>query len=183
MMVSLDGFFEGPKHDLSWHNVDAEFNEFAIKQLDEADTLIFGRRTYELMAGYWPTKAAQEDDPGVAERMNNFPKIVFSKTLKNAGETEVWKNIRLIKNNAVEELIKLKKQPGKAMAVLGSSTLCVSLIPTGIIDELRIMVNPVVIGKGTALFNGIKGMLKLKRIKTRSFKNGNIVLYYQPVKK
>ena len=80
-MVSLDGFFEAPKRDINWHNVDDEFNEFAIEQMNTVDTLIFGRVTYEFMVSYWPTSEAITNDPIVAEKMNSLPKIVFSKTL------------------------------------------------------------------------------------------------------
>src|SRR5579863_704149 len=129
IMVSLDGYFEGPGHDLSWHNVDAEFNDFAIEQLDEADTLLFGHMTYDLMAGYWPTAAGNEDDPGTAARMNKLPKIVFShQDLKPE-----WENTRLVMADKLAgELTKLKKQPGKDLLVLGSSNLCVSLLEQGL---------------------------------------------------
>jgi dihydrofolate reductase len=80
MVMTLDGFTEGPNGAFDWPNVDDEFNEFAISQLDDIDTLVFGRRTYEGMASYWPTPAALAGDPIFAERMNRIPKIVFSKT-------------------------------------------------------------------------------------------------------
>src|SRR6476660_2988966 len=103
MMVSLDGYFEGPGHDISWHNVDAEFNDFAIAQTAKVDTLLFGRKTYELMASYWPTELAK-DDPVVAGQMNETSKIVFSATLESAA----WHNTRLVKNNALETVRQLK---------------------------------------------------------------------------
>lgn len=181
MMVSLDGYFEGPNHDLSWHNVDREFNDFAIKQLKETDTLLFGRRTYQLMERFWPSEAGRRDDPDVAEAMNNMPKIVFSIKLKEVRETKYWKNIRLIKNNIKEELLKLKKMKGKNMVVLASSNLCVSLLNMGLLDEIRLMVNPVVIGRGTTLFAGLNKKIKTKLIKTRIFGNGNVLFYYHPL--
>ncbi len=182
MMVSLDGFFEGLNHDLSWHNVDAEFDEFAIRQTRGADILLFGRKTYELMAGFWPTEHARETDPIVARLMNTKPKIVFSKTLTKVEEKANWKNIRLIKKNIVEEIKKLKKQTGKDLAIYGSNNLTVSLIDKGLVDEFRIMVNPVVLGRGNLLFTDIKGKLDLKLIKTKTFSSGNVLLYYQPIK-
>src|SRR5215813_2951666 len=100
MMVSLDGFFEGPDHSIDWHNVDEEFNEFAARQLDEVDTLVFGRVTYEGMASYWPTVSAIEDDPVIAGKMNSLPKIVFSRTLEMAN----WENSRLVKENIEGEV-------------------------------------------------------------------------------
>jgi dihydrofolate reductase len=104
-LVSLDGYFEGPNRDISWHNVtsgsgmDAEFNEYAVDMLSDLDTLIFGRVTYELMASYWPTPDAIKNDPIVAEKMNTLPKIVFSRTLDKVE----WHNARLVKNNIEEE--------------------------------------------------------------------------------
>lgn len=180
MMVSLDGFFEGPNHDLSWHHVDAEFNEFAIEQTKVVDTLLFGKRTYELMRDFWPTEHARKTDPIVANLMNTTAKIVFSRTPQKVKETEHWKNVRLVKGNLEEEIKKLKDQPGRDIAVYGSNNLSVSLIQMGLLDEIRIMVNPVVIGNGTFLFKGIKNKLNLKLLRIRTFKNGNILLYYQP---
>lgn len=175
-MTSLDGFFEGPDHDLSWHNVDAEFNEFAARQANEADTLLFGRRTYELMAGFWPTEAAKRADPVVAGIMNTKPKVVVSKTLDKVE----WENSRLIKDNVIEKITELKQQPGKDIAIFGSNNLCVSLIPAGLIDEFRIMVNPVAIGKGNSLFAGTREKLDLRLIKVREFASGNVLLCYRP---
>src|SRR5579863_9002836 len=94
MMVTLDGYFEGPDHDLSWHVVDTEFNDFAQKQLQEADTILFGRRTYQLMESYWPSPSSIEDDPEVAALMNQKPKIVVSNSLQTVEETENWKNVQ-----------------------------------------------------------------------------------------
>ena len=175
-MVTLDGFFEGPNQDISWHHVDDEFNQFAIEQTSTVDTILFGRVTYELMASYWPTPAATTDDPIVADLMNRLPKIVFSRTLQKAA----WNNTRLIKDNIAEEISKLKQQPGKDLALFGSANLLSTLIQMDLMDEHRIMVNPVVLGSGTPLFQGIKDKLKLKLLKTRTFRSGNVLLYYQP---
>src|ERR1700742_4338844 len=112
MMVSLDGYIEGPDHDLSWHQVDAEFNDFAQAQMKEADTILFGRRTYQLMESFWPSKAGLEGDPAVAHLMNETPKIVVSASLKNITETKIWKHVRLINDNVKEEITKLKNEKG-----------------------------------------------------------------------
>lgn len=180
MMSSLDGYIEGENHDLSWHNVDKEFNDFAAMQMQEADTIVMGRKTYQLMESFWPSKEGLEGDPVVAKIMNNTPKVVFSKTLVNVVETEYWKNATLIKENTVEEIKKLKKKEGKDIIVLGSNNFCVTLLENKLLDEIRIMINPVVIGKGTSLFSGLKGKIKLTVTKTREFKNGNILLYLSP---
>lgn len=178
MMVSLDGYFEGPEHDLSWHQVDEEFDDFAIKQMQEADTILFGRRTYQLMEGYWPSKEALEDDPEVAKLMNETPKVVVSKSLESVTETKIWKHVRLINENVEDEIRKLKKEKGGDIILLASSNLCVSLLEWGLLDEIRIMINPIVIGKGTALFEGIKDKYNFKLTKSRKFKNGNVLLTY-----
>ncbi len=175
-MVTLDGFFEGPNQDISWHNVDAEFNEFAEEQLATIGIIVFGRVTYEGMASFWPTPFAIENDPVIAARMNAFPKIVISRTLDRAD----WNNTRLIKDNVAEEITRLKQQPGNDLAIFGSANLAASLMQMGLLDEFRIMVNPVVLGKGTPLFQDVSQPLKLTLIKARTFDSGNVLLYYQP---
>ncbi|MBI5035522.1 MAG: dihydrofolate reductase [Chloroflexi bacterium] len=177
-MVTLDAFFEGPNQDISWHNVDDEFNEFAIDQLKSTDTLVFGRVTYQMMASYWPTSDAIKNDPMVAGYMNRTPKIVVSRTLRNTD----WNNTRLVKDYVAEEIAQLKQQPGKDIAVFGSANLLSTLIPLGLVDEHRIMINPVILGKGTPLFKNSKDKLDFKLVKTHTFGNGNVLLYYQPAK-
>ncbi|MDE1871162.1 MAG: dihydrofolate reductase [Candidatus Micrarchaeota archaeon] len=183
--LSIDGYFEGPNHDLSWHKVDKEFNKFAITQLNEADLIIFGRRTYQLMESFWP-KA--QDDPTiskedliVAKLMNNKPKIVISRTLKKVQEQKNWKNVKLMNKFDPKEIIKLKRQKGNGIWV-GGSDLAVSFIKSGLIDEFRFMIMPVAIGKGTPLFKKLGRRLNLKLVKTQRFKSGNMLLYYRSPK-
>lgn len=176
MMVSLDGYFEGPDHDLSWHNTDEEFVRFAIEQLDTIDTILFGRRTYDMMAEFWPSKQAIETDPETAERMNEISKVVFSRTLENV----TWENSRLGSTDVRDEVMELKQAPGKDIAVFGSSNLCLSLLEDNLLDELRIMVNPVIIGAGTPLFAGINHRTQFKLANTREFASGNVLLTYIP---
>ena len=173
-MMTLDGFFEGASHNISWHNVDAEFNEFAIAQLHEIDTLLFGRLTYQLMASYWPTPEAVKSDPIVASFMNRTPKVVFSKTLEKAE----WDNTRLIKDHVADEISNLKKQSGKDLAIFGSAKLMSVLMRMDLIDEHRVMLNPVILGTGTPLFQ-TKEKFNLKLLKTRAFRNGNVLLWYE----
>ena len=173
MMESLDGYFEGLNHDLSWHNVDAEFNAFAAEQLRNAGVLVFGHRTHDMMYDFWPSDIAKTTDPVVAGMMNNMTKAVFSKTLQTAewNNTEIFRDI----DQGVQDL---KHSTTKDVLVLGSSNLCVSLLEHGLLDELRIMVNPVAIGAGTPLFQGLVQPLKLDLKATRQFQNGNILLTY-----
>lgn len=175
-LISLDGFFEGPNKELDWHNVDDEFNEFAIEQLDSIDMILFGRITYELMAGFWPSDEAIKGDPEVANRMNSIKKAVFSKTLPKAN----WNNTTLISENAPAEVAKLKNMPGKDIAIFGSFGLALTLLPDNLIDEFRIMINPVVLGEGKQMFDSITERLHLKLTGTKVFKSGNVLLYYQP---
>jgi dihydrofolate reductase len=179
MMTSLDGYFEGPDHEIDWHNVNDEFNDFALAQLKEVDTLLFGRVTYELMASYWPTEAARTDDPVVAERMNSLPKIVFSRSLREAH----WENTTLVKEGFAAEVMKLKQQPGKDLIIFGSSDLAVTFLDHGLLDECRIMISPVVLGRGKALFAGINDRLRLRLLRAKTFHSGNVLLYYEPLKK
>ena len=177
-LISLDGFIAGPNGEIDWHNVDAEFNEYAIELLGNVDTLLFGRVTYELMAAYWPTSDAIKNDPIVAGKMNSLQKIVVSRTLDKAE----WNNTRLIKENIPEEISKMKQQNGKNIAIFGSSSIVSDFAKLGLIDEYMIIVNPVVLGRGKPLFKDMDKRLNLKLLKTKSFGSGNVLLHYEPAK-
>jgi dihydrofolate reductase len=177
-LVTLDGYFAGPNGDISWHNVDTEFQEYAEKNSNSGNTLLFGRLTYELMASYWSSPEALKNDPVVAQGMNRSPKIVFSRTLDKAA----WANTRLVKDDMLGEVRKLKQQDGKGLTILGSGAIVAQLAQAGLIDEYQIMLNPVVLGKGKTMFEGIENRLALKLISTRSFANGNVLLHYEPSK-
>lgn len=176
-LMSLDGFFEGPNQDITWHNVDEAFNEFAIAQLESAGALIFGRVTYDLMAGYWPTSEASIDDPVVAGWMNKLPKYVFSKTRL---ETD-WQNCTPVHGDAVQELIKLRQQPGKDLFIFGSADLAETFFRHGLIDEIRVLVNPVLLGSGTPLFKPGIERTQLRLMSARTFDNGNVLLIYRVI--
>ncbi|MDE1857051.1 MAG: dihydrofolate reductase family protein, partial [Candidatus Micrarchaeota archaeon] len=184
MMVSLDGFFEGPNHDLSWHNVDPEFDRFAVKQLESSNLILFGRRTYQLMEAFWP-KAADDpkisgDNMKVADFMNNTDKIVFSRKGIRINERKNWRNVRLMKSVDADEMRRLKRMPGKDIIILGSNGLCVSLMRKRLVDEFGIMINPVSIGRGTPLFKGLGKKIKFELLGVRAFNSGNILAYYRP---
>jgi dihydrofolate reductase len=173
-MMTLDGFFEGPNRDISWHTVDDEFNKFSGRQLDSVGVLLFGRITYQLMAGYWPT--ATRDDPAVTLKMNTLPKFVFSRTMEKAE----WNNTKLIRENPAEEILKLKQERGKDLALFGSAALLSTLAQANLVDEYRIMVNPILLGKGTPLFQGMDRRLDLKLISSNTYRSGNVLLCYRP---
>ena len=178
--VSLDGYFTDANGDLSFAHSDKpdpEWDEYVEGNATGGGVLVFGRVTYELMAGFWPTPLAAERLPVVAERMNNLPKVVFSRTLDQAS----WNNTKLVKGDIAAEIRKMKKEPGEGMAILGSGSVVSQLAQEGLIDEYQIVVNPVVLGKGRTMFDGIKGKLTLKLTKTRAFGNGNVLLCYEPM--
>ena len=172
IMVSLDGFFEGDKPwDIDWHRTDEEFNDFAAEQLDDFDTLVFGRATYEGMAQYWPSEGAVKDDPEVARRMNDASKIVVSRTLDRP--EPAWSNTTLVRDAA-------DLRSDKKLLVLGSAVLTTSLLESGLLGELRIIVNPVLIGSGRSLASSAKGPIALSLRARREFRNGNVLLTYAP---
>jgi dihydrofolate reductase len=177
--VTLDGYFTGRNGDLGWAHEgqqDAEWNAFVAENASGGGQLVFGRITYELMVSYWPTPAARESDPIVAERMNNLPKVVFSRTLAKAS----WSNTRLVKGDLATEVRKLKHEPGEGMTILGSGSIVSQLAQAGLIDEYQLVVKPVALGEGRTMFEGIKQKLSLKLTKTRAFTNGNVLLSYEP---
>jgi dihydrofolate reductase len=175
MNVSLDGYFEGPNHDTSWFKEnDDEEDAWALEQLKEPATLLFGHKTYELMKSFWPTQQAKEAMPEIAKFMNEMPKIVVAHQSFEPG----WNNATIISDNIVSKVRKLRVQPDKNIVILGSNMLCVSLMQEGLIDEFEIMVNPVALGDGTPLFNGLPHTAHLKPLKTREFKSGKVLLTY-----
>ncbi len=183
LALSLDGYFEGPKHDISWHNVDAESNRFAIELLKETDLYLFGRRNYRLMEASWPRIArdpsASEDDKEIARLINGTQKIVFSKTLRSVKETKEWRNVQLVRKFDPAEVKRLKGQPGKDICV-GGPNLALSFVKAGLLDEFRFLVMPVIVGRGTTVFKGALGRMKLELVSAQRFDSGNVLLRYKP---
>jgi dihydrofolate reductase len=173
-MVTVDGFFAGPNGEIDWHVVDAEFQEYAIAMLNSVDTILFGRITYDIMVNFWPTSAARE-----AERMNNLSKIVFSRSpVQN-----LWNDTAKVLSEIVpEDFIKMKQEEGKDIVILGSGQIVSAFTQLGLIDEYRLLVNPVVLGKGKSLFVGLNNRPTFKLVSTKTFNSGNVALCYEPVK-
>ncbi len=175
--VSLDGYFSDEHGDMSWaHKTDPEWNAFASENAKGGGVLVFGRVTYELMTRYWPTPDALRNDPIAAERMNNLPKYVFSRTMDKAS----WNNTTVLKDDPIEAVLNLKQEPGADMVILGSGSIISRLAPAGLIDEYQVVVNPVVLGKGKTMFEGVKEKLALELTSARAFGNGNVLLCYKP---
>ena len=175
--VTLDGRFAGPNGDLGWaHKDDPEWKAFVDSNASGDGRLVFGRVTYQMMASYWPTPLAHQTSPVVAERMSAMPKIVFSRTLSHT----TWENTTLINDDLLSAVRRLKREPGEDMAILGSGSIVAQLTAARLIDEYQIVINPLVIGEGKALFEGVKDPVPLRLTKTRPFENGNVLLCYAP---
>ena len=177
MNMTLDGFCN---HTAMM--ADDEIHEHYNDLLRNSGTLIYGRITYQLMESYWPTivKNPTGNKPmdDFAVLIDNISKIVYSRTLKNVD----WKNTTLKKDIIKEEILELKQQAGKPIAV-GSPSLIVALAQLGVIDEYQLAVQPTILGSGLPLFKNIKERIDLKLLKTKTFTGGAITLYYEPLKK
>jgi dihydrofolate reductase len=176
--MSVDGAFCDANGDMSFaHNgsQDPEWDALVASNARGGGTLLFGRITYELMASFWPTRRAAEQMPVVAERMNNLPKVVFSRTLDKAS----WGNTRLVKSDMLGEIRKMKKAPGPDMTILGSGSIVSQLSDHGLIDEYQLVVIPVALGSGRTMFEGVAGKVRLRLMRTRVFANGNVLLCYE----
>ena len=176
MQVSLDGFIEGPDQDLSWHRVDEELHSHFNHLLRTMGGFLDGRVTYEMMAEYWPTA---DQDPSnstpeieFAGIWRDMPKIVYSRTLATAD----W-NTEVVGDVVAEDVVKLKEQPGGDLA-LGGARLSAAFRELGLIDEYRIYVHPVLIGRGTPLFQNTDDLTPLRLLESRAFGNGVVLLRY-----
>jgi dihydrofolate reductase len=170
LFISLDGVTESPDK-WQFDNFDAEMMETMGAHIANEDTILLGRVTYQEWASYWPTST---DEP-YASHINNTPKVVVSTTLN---EVE-WKNSTLIKGNLAEEIAKLKQQPGKNIGVAGSSTLVESLLENDLLDELALMIHPVVVGSGKRLFKEGRELKRLKLINSKTTSTGVVILTYR----
>ena len=178
--MSLDGYFTDAQGNMSFAQnaiPDAEWDAFVAGNASSGGLLLFGRITYELMIRFWPTPLAAEQMPDVAERMNNLPKVVFSRTLKEAS----WNNTKLVKGDLAGEIRKMKKESGEDMVIFGSGSIVSQVAQEGLIDEYQIVVDPVALGKGRTMFDGIQEKLTMKLKNTRTFGNGNVLLGYEPM--
>lgn len=177
--VSLDGYFTDAHGDMSWAHKDsgdAEWAAFVEGNASGGGVLVFGRVTYDLMAGFWPTPFAAERMPLVAERMNSLPKVVFSRTLEQAS----WSNTTLLRGDLAAEIRRLKAERGEGLAILGSGNIVAQLAQDDLIDEYHVVVNPIVLGKGRTLFDGVARRPSLRLMNSRVFGNGNVLLCYEP---
>lgn len=173
-VVTLDGCFEGDKPwDLSFHTLvwGPELETLSLKQLREADMLVFGENTYKGMAEYWPTANTEGE---VTPLMNTIAKVVCSSSREKAE----WNNTTIIRD-PLPELQRLKEQGDKPMYLFGSGKLAQSLMNAGLIDEIRLCVAPIILGKGRRLFSDENTTTNLKLLESRSLQNGGVILRYE----
>lgn len=181
--ASLDSFVEGPNGamDIGWIAYDADLANHAKEILSTADTVIWGRATYQMMHSYWPSMLsnpeASEHERNHAKWIEKTEKIVFSTTLDKVE----WNNSRLVKDHVEEEINRLKQKQGKDMVILGSPRFAHYLMQLDLIDEYKITVSPVLIGSGLPLFQGIQEKTNLKLIENKTFASGAIGLHYQKI--
>jgi dihydrofolate reductase len=172
LFISLDGVVEAPE---TWHfpYFNDEMGEAVAAQAAQSDTMLLGRKTYEEFAAYWPN---QSSDVPFADVMNGTPKLVASTTLDHVD----WQNSTLIEGDVVEALTRIKQEPGRDISITGSPTLVRSLLAAGVLDELRLLVHPIVVGHGKRLFADTDASIPLRLAESRSFKTGVLALTYVP---
>lgn len=178
--ISLDGYFTGSNGDLSWAHKsrdDREWNDFVSGNAGGEGMLLFGRVTYEMMVSYWPTPMAAKNDPEVAEGMNSRAKIVFSRSLKHSN----WNNTKIVAD-LLPGIREMKKEPGSDLVILGSGTIVSQLTQQNLIDIYQIVVNPIALGKGRTMFEGLDRPLDLHQTESRTFSNGNTLLTYEAIR-
>ena len=182
MHVSLDGFVAGPNGELDWAKVDDEMFEYAGHRTNESDLALYGRVTFDMMEGYWPTAADQPNpskhDIEHSTWYKQVNKIVLSKSLKGKS----LKNTTIISENVGENVRKIKQSNGKEIIIFGSPSASHSLMSEGLIDDLWLFVNPILLGKGIPMFKE-PGNVELKLIKTHAFKSGVVCLHYERIAK
>lgn len=169
--TTLDGFMEGSNRELddTAGFADPDFNRYASAMLQSIDDIVLGRKTYQVFVDYWPTA-----DGSDAERMNNLPKLVFSRTLRRVE----WTNSRLATEDVVGEITRLKQQPGRDIALFGSANLAATLARHGLIDEYRVLISPVILGTGNAAFREMPERLRLKLVRSESWSSGIVAQTY-----
>jgi len=175
--VTADGYFAGVDGNIDWHPVDDEFNSFAVDFINQCDTALFGRTTYDLFAGFWPTAGNSADltseDHSIARSLNAMRKIVVTHNELDLTweHSEVWQDLD------TEKIKELKQQNGKNIVIYGSGTVVKQLTELSLIDEYQMIIAPVILGGGKSLFEG-NSQKQLTLIETKTFSSGNVLLNY-----
>ncbi|GAA0917509.1 dihydrofolate reductase family protein [Nonomuraea longicatena] len=169
--MSLDGYINDAGGVIDWHFADEEFQSYLDEMLESIDGMVFGRVAFEELATFWPT-AGDDVSPVQVRRMNELPKYVLSRTLKDTD----WHNSHRMEEDAIADL---KRQDGRDLALFAGGRAATAAIRRGLVDELRIVVNPVLLGGGTRLFDGAYPRAELSLTHTRRFASGALLLTYE----
>jgi dihydrofolate reductase len=180
-LISLDGYLSDANGEIDWFTQEEDFlkaegKAWSLEMLRRADTILFGRVTFDGMAEWWPSETARRDMPEIAQQLNGTAKIVFSRTLK----TTAWENTTILPEPSKKVILELKQRPGRDMLILASSSLVSSLMRDDLIDEYWIRVVPVVLGSGRPLFKDQKERHKLRLVSCQAFKSGVVAVRYEP---
>ncbi|MES2523047.1 MAG: dihydrofolate reductase family protein [Gemmatimonadota bacterium] len=178
--LSLDGFAEDRDGKLDFFpstDTDQYSDRDQLRFLDSVDTILLGRRTYELFVDFWPTASAEQEI--IADRLNELPKVVFSNTLSEA-PWGTWRPAQVVRGDAVREIRRLKADQGKHMVLWGSLSLDQSLMEADLIDEYHLQVCPTLVGEGRRLFPDRDAYARLKRVDMRTYDTGVVLLHYEP---
>jgi dihydrofolate reductase len=171
--ITIDGFA-----DHTAAIADSELHDFFTNYLNNIDVILFGRKTYEMMAGYWPhareNQESTRSEIEFADRYNNIEKIVFSRTLQSVS----WNNTTLNKNNLIDEVKKFKEHKGKCISA-GSLSIASQLLKENLIDEFWFLIHPIILGKGVKLFEGLESKKGLRLVDTKSLRSGAVALHYE----
>lgn len=190
--VTLDGYMVGPDEDISWviEGFDPEMaDDIAVDMSENSDVFVLGRVTYEIFVAYWPNAVAYregdelqpaegKEDPRIIRALNDFPKLVFSRTLSGAE----WNNTRVAGEGLEDEIRRLKRQPGKSINIQGSASIVHALERADLIDEYHLYVHPVLLGDGKPLFATRTGRQNLEQVKSKRYANGVLALHYRRMK-
>lgn len=179
IISTVDGFYEGPGADFRYADKfeEDEFKKHSTELLKNYDTLLFGRKTYELGKTYWTTDLATKapENPVVIDQMNNFEKVVFSTTM----ETADWGKTHLYRGDVIETVTELKKGDGKDIFIIGSTSVRSVLLKAGLIDRIKIFYFPLILGEGNSLFKGFDDRIKLEVMRVSAFTTGNVLIEYK----
>lgn len=174
--ITLNGAYKGRGGDIQWHTHGDEEQEYASRGANSQSTLLFGRKTYRMMASWWPTPMALQTMPDVARGMNASAKVVFSRILKRA----TWENTRIVATDPVRAIRRMKKDEKGSLTILGSGSIVALCAEHGLIDDYRIMVDPVLIGSGTQIARSLTHTVALELTSHRVFRSGVVLLCYKP---
>jgi dihydrofolate reductase len=179
MHTSLDSFVAGPNGEMNWIQVDEQLFDFVGTMTAQADTALYGRVTFEMMQGYWPTAG---DEPGASKHdkehsawYNSVSKVVLSTTMDEAG----LENTKVISGQLSTNINQIKQQQGKNILIFGSPRASQALLNEGLVDEFWLFVNPIILGQGMPLFNNVTKTTQLKLVESKTFDSGVIALHYQ----